>query len=52
MYDGFCYHQNSGVGIKLGRYLKTNIKYKKIGHCCDRKYLKFNERLGFEIKDR
>ena len=50
MYDGFLISSKIGVGIKLGRWLEKNIKYKTNWSCCDRKYVKFNERLGFEIK--
>tara|TARA_E500000331_G_C16596783_1_gene429830 strand:+ start:57 stop:479 length:423 start_codon:yes stop_codon:yes gene_type:complete len=50
MYDGFLISSKIGVGIKLGRWLEKNIKYKTNWSCCDRKYLKFNERLGFKIK--
>ena len=50
MYDGFLISSKIGVGIKLGRWLEKNIKYKTNWSCCDRKYVKFNERLGFEVK--
>jgi hypothetical protein len=50
MYDGFLISSKPGVGIKLGRWLEKNIKYKINWSCCDRKYVRFNERLGFEIK--
>ena len=50
MYDGFLISSKPGVGIRLGRWLEKNIKYKTNWSCCDRKYVKFNERLGFEIK--
>ena len=50
MYDGFLVSSKIGVGIKLGRWLNKNIKYETNWSCCDRKYVKFNERLGFEIK--
>ena len=50
MYDGFLISSKPGVGIKLGRWLEKNIDYKTNWSCCDRKYIKFNERLGFEIK--
>ena len=50
MYDGFLISSKIGVGIKLGRWLEKNIKYKTNWACCDRKYVKFNERLGFEVK--
>ena len=46
----FLVSSKVGVGIKLGRWLDKNIKYKTNWSCCDRKYVKFNERLGFEIK--
>jgi hypothetical protein len=50
MYDGFLISSKPGVGIKLGRWLEKNINYKTNWSCCDRKYIKFNERLGFKIK--
>ena len=50
MYDGFLISSKIGVGIKLGRWLEKNVKFNKNWSCCDRKYVKFNERLGFEIK--
>ena len=50
MYDGFLISSKPGVGIKLGRWLEKNINYKTNWSCCARKYVKFNERLGFEIK--
>ena len=50
MYDGFLISSKPGVGIRLGRWLEKNVKYKTNWSCCDRKYVKFNERLGFEIK--
>ena len=50
MYDGFLISSKVGVGIKLGRWLDKNIKYKTNWSCCDRKYVRFNERLGFEVK--
>ena len=50
MYDGFLISSKPGVGIKLGRWLEMNINYKTNWSCCDRKYIKFNERLGFKIK--
>ena len=50
MYDGFLISSKPGVGIKLGRWLEKNIKFKINWSCCDRKYVRFNERLGFEIK--
>ena len=50
MYDGFLISSKPGVDIRLGRWLEKNIKYKTNWSCCDRKYVKFNERLGFEIK--
>ena len=36
--------------MKLGRWLEKNIKYKTNWSCCDKRYVRFNERLGFEIK--
>jgi hypothetical protein len=50
IYDGFLISSKPGVGIKLGRWLEKNINYKTNWSCCDRKYIKFNERLGFKIK--
>ena len=50
MYDAFLISSKIGVVIKLGRWLEKNIKYKTNWSCCDRKYVKFNERLGFEVK--
>jgi len=50
IYDGFLISSKPGVGIKLGRWLEKNIDYKTNWSCCDRKYIKFNERLGFKIK--
>ena len=50
MYDGFLISSKPGVGIKLGRWLEKNVNYKTNWSCCDRKYIKFNERLGFKIK--
>ena len=50
MYDGFLISSKVGVGIKLGRWLEKNIKYKTNWSCCDKRYVRFNERLGFEIK--
>ena len=50
MYDGFLISSKPGVGIRLGRWLEKNVKYKTNWSCCDRKYVKFNERLGFEVK--
>ena len=49
MYDGFLISSKPGVGIKLGRWLEKNINYKTNWSCCNRKYIKFNERLGFKI---
>ena len=51
MYDGFLISSKPGVGIKLGRWLEKNINYKTNWSCCDRKYIKFNERLGFKIEN-
>ena len=51
MYDGFLISSKVGVGMKLGRWLEKNIKYKTNWSCCDRRYVRFNERLGFEFKD-
>ena len=50
MYDGFLISSKVGVGIRLGRWLEKNIKYKTNWSCCSKQYVKFNERLGFEIK--
>ena len=50
MYDGFLISSKVGVGMKLGRWLEKNIKYKTNWSCCDKRYVRFNERLGFEIK--
>jgi hypothetical protein len=47
MYDGFLISSKVGVGIKLGRWLEKNIKYKTNWSCCDKRYVRFNERLGF-----
>ncbi|MGY9007833.1 MAG: hypothetical protein ACKVI2_04260 [Candidatus Pelagibacterales bacterium] len=50
IYDGFLISSKLGVGIRLGRWLEKNIKYKTNWSCCSKRYVKFNERLGFEIK--
>ena len=50
MYDGFLISSKVGVGIRLGRWLEKNIEYKTNWSCCSKQYVKFNERLGFEIK--
>ena len=51
IYDGYLISNKLGAGIKLGRYLDNKIIWKTNWSCCDRKYVKFNERLGFEVKD-
>ena len=51
IYDGYLISSKPGVGIKLGRYLDSNITWKTNWSLCDEKYLKFNKRLGFEVKD-
>tara|TARA_B110000495_G_C22858842_1_gene500789 strand:- start:356 stop:787 length:432 start_codon:yes stop_codon:yes gene_type:complete len=51
IYDGYLISSKPGIGIKLGRYLDSNIAWKNNWSLCDKKYLKFNKRLGFEVKD-
>ena len=51
MYDGFLISSKPGIGIRLGRWLEKNINYKTNWSCCDRKHIKFNERLGFKVRD-
>ena len=50
LYDGFLISSKVGVGLKLGRWLHKNIDYKINWSCCFKKYVKFNLRLGFDIK--
>ncbi len=50
IYDGYLISNKLGAGIKLGRYLDNKIIWKTNWSCCDRKYIKFNERLGFQVK--
>jgi len=50
IYDGFLVSSKPGAGMKLGRYLEKKIDWKINWSCCDFKYLKFNQRLGFELK--
>ena len=50
LYDGFLISSKVGVGLKLGRWLHKNIDYKTNWSCCFKKYVKFNLRLGFDVK--
>ena len=51
IYDGYLISSKPGVGIKLGRYLENNITWKRNWSLCNEKHIKFNKRLGFEVKD-
>ena len=51
IYDGYLISSKPGVGIKLGRYLDNNITWKRNWSLCNEKHIKFNKRLGFEVKD-
>ena len=51
IYDGYLISSKSGAGIKLGRYLENNITWKRNWSLCNEKHIKFNKRLGFEVKD-
>ena len=51
IYDGYLISKKPGTGLKLGRYLQNNIDWLINWSLCEKKYLKFNERLGFEFKD-
>ena len=51
IYDGYLISKKAGAGLKLGRYLQHNVEWLINWSLCERKYLKFNERLGFEFKD-
>jgi len=52
IYDGYLISSKPGVGIKLGRYLDNKIVWKYNWSLCDEKYLNFNKRLRFEVKDK
>ena len=51
MYDGYLLSSKPGAGIKLGRYLQNEIDWKENWSLCEKEYLNFNKRLGYEVKD-
>ncbi len=54
MYDGFLMSFKHGVGLKLCKELVKVTKNKWIVNwsMCSEKYIKYNERLGFEVQSR
>tara|TARA_E500000318_G_C3507287_1_gene190847 strand:- start:69 stop:500 length:432 start_codon:yes stop_codon:yes gene_type:complete len=51
MYDGYLLSSKPGAGIKLGRYLQNEIDWKENWSLCEKEYLNYNIRLGYEVKD-
>ena len=51
MYDGYLLSSKPGAGIKLGRYLQNEIEWKENWSLCEKEYLNYNIRLGYEVKD-
>tara|TARA_Y200000002_G_C22414273_1_gene551132 strand:- start:161 stop:592 length:432 start_codon:yes stop_codon:yes gene_type:complete len=52
MYDGYLLSSKPGAGIKLGRYLQNEIDWKENWSLCEKEYLNYNIRLGYEVKDK
>jgi len=51
IYDGYLLSSKPGAGMKLGRYLQNEIDWKENWSLCEKEYINYNKRLGFEIKD-
>ena len=51
IYDGYLLSSKPGAGIKLGRYLQNEIDWKENWSLCEKEYLNYNIRLGYEVKD-
>ena len=48
IYDGFLMSSKPGAGLKLARYLENEVDWKENWSLCEKKYLKYNERLGYK----
>ena len=51
IYDGYLLSSKPGAGIKLGRYLQNEIEWRENWSLCEKEYLNYNIRLGYEVKD-
>mgnify|MGYP001311322932 FL=1 len=51
IYDGYLLSSKPGAGIKLGRYLQNEIEWRENWSLCEKEYLNYNIRLGYEAKD-